>query len=512
MTTADGRFTFVIETVGIEADFRVTATKPGYLSGAAGNLGPLDYVGQVYHVAAARPADDVVVRLWPAATLAGRVTDTAGEGAIGARVELYSAVYTGLGLRWIRSAGQLAKTDDRGEYRLEGLKPGDYVLSVRRATASDSDAATFFPSGVSAATVHVFSFAAGDSARADVVLTRKGALGSVTGTIRGGDVDLATLVVEMVALDAAGRALDFSRMKAPVGPSGTFAFREVPDGQYVVSTVRFPEPPKPSFLWEGDFLRTASSYLPAGTVLAPLPPDPTWVARTTASVDPVRRHDHVELDLQPGSRIGGRVVFEGGEISRNILPTLPLVVRPADGTDLGKIPQSRIEGDGTFTSVGLPDGDYIVNLAPNAEVLKSWRVVSITLDERQVLGEAIELRSSEVGGLVLTLSQEITAISGTVVDTAGRVPKAARVIVFPTSRSKRSAYLAPPAPQLVLQAPVMLDGTYRVEVPPGAYHVAAVSAFPSTWMTPAYLETLESRAASLDVRRGEQEVARLVIR
>ena len=67
----------------------------------------------------------------PGAILGGRVFDMAGGLVSNASVQVFSIAYqTGFALLQPAIAGVAKTTDDRGEYRLFWIPPGDYYLGV----------------------------------------------------------------------------------------------------------------------------------------------------------------------------------------------------------------------------------------------------------------------------------------------------------------------------------------------------------------------------------------------
>ncbi|HEY4364012.1 MAG TPA: carboxypeptidase regulatory-like domain-containing protein [Bryobacteraceae bacterium] len=83
---------------------------------------------QSFDIAAGQQIKDVTFRLRPWAVLSGKVRFEDAELAIGARVEMFRAVRL-RGRRTYQSVGGTL-TDDRGEFRIFGLQPGEYFLAA----------------------------------------------------------------------------------------------------------------------------------------------------------------------------------------------------------------------------------------------------------------------------------------------------------------------------------------------------------------------------------------------
>ena len=72
--------------------------------------------------------DTVNIPLWRLGSIAGRVVDERNEPVVGVVVRAFSTVP--IAGQPQLAAGPLATTDDRGVYRVSGLEPGRYVVSV----------------------------------------------------------------------------------------------------------------------------------------------------------------------------------------------------------------------------------------------------------------------------------------------------------------------------------------------------------------------------------------------
>ncbi|MCB1021390.1 MAG: carboxypeptidase regulatory-like domain-containing protein [Acidobacteria bacterium] len=107
-------------------------------------------------VPAARPLTDVRIAVDRAGVIAGRVTDEHSQPVVGARVIAFEPhVYTEMDMigRWSEHE---STTDDRGEYRIWDLEPGEYVVAVMPEPAVPAGgvvrlrrAAAFYPAGLS---------------------------------------------------------------------------------------------------------------------------------------------------------------------------------------------------------------------------------------------------------------------------------------------------------------------------------------------------------------------------
>ena len=107
-----------------------------------------------------------------------------------------------------------------------------------------------------------------------------------------------------------------------------------------------------------------------------------------------------------------------------------------------------------------------------------------------------------MAGLVVTLTDRPTEISGIVKDAAGRPAPGFPIIVFSTDRNNWTT-----GSRRVLQARPSSDGQYRlVGLPAGEYYVAAVTDIdPTQLYDPAFLQQLTASSFKITLADGEKK-------
>ena len=120
-----GRFAFTGLPGGI--GYLLSAGKFGYFDGRYGSRGARAVARRISLVDGQWFADATIELLRPAA-IGGRVLDEAGEPMVGVPVRAFVEIFVA-GTRHL-AAGVVAKTDDRGVYRLANLTPGRYLVMV----------------------------------------------------------------------------------------------------------------------------------------------------------------------------------------------------------------------------------------------------------------------------------------------------------------------------------------------------------------------------------------------
>ncbi len=134
-TDAGGRF--VIDGLA-PGDYRITAFRNGFVRQGFGQNEPGD-PGAPVRLQAGRTFE-ASLQLTPAAVIVGRIVDGFGEPIPNAEVSAMSPPSNPDVQPALQPAAS-SSTDDRGEYRLFWLEPGEYIVS---ATASRTDSSSLF--------------------------------------------------------------------------------------------------------------------------------------------------------------------------------------------------------------------------------------------------------------------------------------------------------------------------------------------------------------------------------
>lgn len=231
----DGRFRFDNLPGGPAT---ISAQKPGFFSPqeiGMGQMGESPYpVVQV-----GRDTGDISVKLMPAGSISGRVTNSDGEPISGVQVRIILKHMVGGEMRWEDRAN--TTTDDTGNFRSSGLLPGDfYVATVAHSVSELAPLARtakqnfdevysglFFPGTADAASASPVHVEPGQQVEADFSLRTERAY-RISGVITGGLSGRTGISL----LDANGNQIwaksgyDSSRSE--------FRFFDVPPGVYSI--------------------------------------------------------------------------------------------------------------------------------------------------------------------------------------------------------------------------------------------------------------------------------------
>ena len=500
--TSDSAGRFVLPGLA-DGAYTVRASKAGYLGGEYGQLTPLGPGMRV--VVQQGRAGAVALRVWKYGVITGRVIDDAGEPVIGAEVGDYPITYEG-GYRAARR-GRTAKTDDRGVYRLTSTTPGSHIVGAILASADEWHPVTYHPSAPSLGSARSLEIQSGDELSAiDIILPRYPTFalrGRVINIPTGRPSAVARLFSVLDDHDELGRVT--------VSDGGTFEFGRVPAGQFRIQVESRPAPAQPGgrpWLQAGNGTDSISGR--SDGPLAGLPADDMlWATAPAAIVD----RDLVvpNVSLARAYSITGRVVFSGGaprpaaeEIARSAV-----FVRSRDGSNLGEFPVGRVRDDLTFSTAGVPPGQYVVSPSLRAG---PWRLAAVVRGGQTLPNDLVSVADSGPASVELVFTDQRTELSGAVRDSQGRPTSDACVYVFPADSNRWKDF--GPLPRSFRRVRAEADGAYRItELPSGAYHVVAAGAdVPDNWLNPEFLRRLAAAGIMITIADGNVQNRDLIIR
>jgi hypothetical protein len=121
-TDGEGRFRFMNVTAG---QYRIVALAPGFVSASESPQG----MGKLMNVADSENIENVELHLRRGAVITGRIADPSGNPVVEKEVRLMKMDQRGNFARFnIGSSPELARTDDRGVYRIHSLPAGKYKV------------------------------------------------------------------------------------------------------------------------------------------------------------------------------------------------------------------------------------------------------------------------------------------------------------------------------------------------------------------------------------------------
>jgi protocatechuate 3,4-dioxygenase beta subunit len=384
-TNDDGTFRFGPLTPG---RYVIIAEKPGaFVAGQYGQPKP-DLPGQVVRVQAnAESAIDIA--LTRAAVISGRVVDETGDPLPLASVFVapppgslprvnVPVLNMGDGRVWSsRDTNVIAldATNDRGEFRIFGLLPGEYILFAtmpsRRGDTS-RPVPIYFPGVTDPAQAMRLTAEAGHELSEINFTARRVPTVRVSGFIATPDGGPASRVSVTLHVDQP----DGNEMVAQIamtGDDGAFSFEASP-GQYIVRARKPHIPPPDSSVAMADL---------SGS-------QPLWVGEADIS--------GVFMKLTYGATLRGRFVFEGTRRPANKDRFRVQVQSGSPGAVVG----ARPNADDSFVVRGIESGQRRVFVAAGEP---EWVAKSVVLNGQDLMDRPIDFREeATVGELVITFT------------------------------------------------------------------------------------------------------------
>jgi protocatechuate 3,4-dioxygenase beta subunit len=555
LTRSGGRFLF---TGLAAASYSIEVTKSGYLPGAFGRRRP-GGVGQSIPLAADERKTGVRIQLWEFAAITGSVIDEAGEPVVGVQVQAMRRVFES-GYPKLQTPGVSASTDDRGEFRIDGLVPGAVTVCVattpvalptgvvdalaqaladgtiaefRRqiGTApmpgssglrigdvvvqpgtnqrlapvwSGEDGKTFaypttcHPNGPPSLSETV-QLDSGAERRVDIRLAPRAAA-DVAGHLLGPEGPMARVPIRLVAGYTAQLTGEqgFETAITMTDAAGAFRFIGVSEGDYTLLALKSPE----------------AAPVQGGPMFA-ASPDPAYWARVPVAVTEKGVTD-LEVTMQRGFRVTGRLEFDGTspKPSPEMMERYGVVFAPAEGNGgrQSNALRAGIDREGRIVSPEMPPGRHVVWFVAFADdriASAAWVTVGATIDGRDASNIPYELKG-DVTTLVVTRTDRPTMIAGTVRDAQSQADADAVVLVFPVDPQRWKDFGS--SSRTLRQARATETGGYRiVGVPVGDYFVVGVpEAEAGDWQDPAVLAVLARSASRVTIGRNEQKTMDVV--
>ncbi|HEY1182970.1 MAG TPA: carboxypeptidase-like regulatory domain-containing protein [Bryobacteraceae bacterium] len=476
ITNSEGKFTLRDVDPGT---YVLTVERDGYVVGR-GQSPTVD-------VQAGQTASDVKVTLLRTGAISGRILDADGDPISGVGV----VVSATRARKDSRSGRGYATTNDRGEYRVFQIAPGEYRVSaiyapknqfdgVRMqrparagaATGSEAYPTVFYPGTVDARQAAVVKVEPGAELQGfDLQLVRAHAV-RVRGRIAATSGS-PTLLFQVVTLgpigqpDSPGPSYNFLIR----GPKGEFEFQDVLPGTYRlrVESGGFNEPNRIS-------------------------------AQRTLEIGD---SDIEGLELTPGQSrsLSGRVI---PPVSRKLQPGLMVELESQDAGDTQAGGVAQVGADGAFTISQVAPGEYDVAIGSTTDGEDDAYIQAIRMGDADALAEGVHVGEGQPLPLEIVLQANGGAAECAVTDDKGDPVPSASILVAPDAPRQRQA-------ALFGECRTRPDGTCKVAgITPGEYHVYA---FPAGTeidrRDPDALKPFEKYGEAVKFAEGERKLLNL---
>ncbi len=526
MSTTDAAGDYAL--VGLRAGrYTISVSRPGFVTLSYGQRRPRQPATPI-QVLAGDDLRDVSFSLPRGSVITGRLVDEDGVALPLAAVRAMRYVFR-QGHRQLVPAGE-DRSDDRGQYRIFGLAPGNYYVSataprqLRRAAVgrvapgaggpagrfapgadgpagrfadpfepppADDDqglgyAPTYYPgaTGLGQAlpvTLGLSTEMTGVDFGVLLVPTAR-----VSGTVlRADGVNPGAARVVLVPED--GAFFRGAMSGARVEDDGRFEIRHVPPGRYILRAV----------------LRRAFGGPRDGG--RPRGRTPPMFASQALEID---GFDVTDLTLVqgPGARLSGSVDFDTTEGDPDDLTRIRVSATPLAPIPMIGSVDARVQSDGTFELEGIADGARLLRAsgAPTG-----WVLQAVHLDGRDVIDTPLDFGGAgHVEGVRLIFSDRVSALSGVVHNRRGEPLTDFTVIAFPPNEERWQ-----PASRFIRASRPDQNGSYQITgLPAGDYLLAAVDVVEQgEWYDPRFLDPLRAGAVRLRLGAGEAKALNLTL-
>lgn len=514
-TNADGRY----EVTGLAGgSYPVQASKESFVPWRYRQTALDEREPAMVTVGDDQAVDDIDIVLPKAAVVSGRVVEPGGRIVANARVMPVVSVFQNGRRRlrpvWTRMVRHDVTTNDRGEFVLSELPPGDYfVLALPPAGPSAAALDPRQPGLAPALYPAAASLTAAAPLRVDF------------GDVRNGlDITLSTAArfeIRGVVFDRSGRPAREGRVQAlrrgylpsmdfEYGLAGEAAVQA--DGSYVLRGLR------PERYGLRALLQTAEADRVEQRIADRLE-STAWSVVDVGQQDV----DRVRLSASRLATVRGRVSFDDASAAQSIAPS-DVCARPNawDLDDAWFGVGERISTPGPDSAGRLSPGyTFEWRLLPGRLALSaglcsdgpfattpSWQVKRIVAGGRVVTDEGVDVGTDGLDDIeiVLTIGPRLT---GVVRDAQG-TPRANRPVIVFSRDSTRWARLRNRYFAIGFTDP---QGRYQAAAPPGEYYAAAVERGTiETWSDPEFLEKLAAAAVRVSLTEREASQVDLVVR
>ncbi len=382
--------------------YRFVATRPGFVNQPYQARGSDD--GALLSLTSGEKVSDVLFRMIASGVITGRVINDEGEGVVHAQVMALRAPSEDE----IEDQGAMnpqqpavrpelwpvasVQTDDRGQYRIFGLKPGDYYIRAENSFDPDNNirvdesfwvqqlegseyAPAYYPGVTQSSQAQVASVKAGDEMQADVLMQRT-KTAEIGGHVIGRNGPTKGV---WVSLMQRGADISGSDRQDATDETGAFRFKGVPPGSYLISAYTREE---------GD-----NVYEPRGQ------------QKIEVSGENI---DSLTILLGGGTNLQGRITVAGA--GSPALDQVRISLSGIDGDSFGG--HGEVKKDGTFEIRAVNDGDYALTVWG---LEKNWYVKSVRLGAEDILEKGLQLESGSAGGrLDVVVSSASAELEGSV--------------------------------------------------------------------------------------------------
>lgn len=421
-TVSDSTGRFIIKNIPA-GRYRFLASHTGYVDLPYQSSG--GDTGAVLALHAGQEVKDVLFRMTLSGVITGRVNDEDGEPMALIQVlalrrptneELEDPERSPWGGHELQPAG-LSQTDDRGQYRIFGLKPGEYYIKaideydptypmatdsemeVRKALGSQY-APVYYPGVMQMGQAQTVSLTAGEESQADFIMRRTHTV-DISGRVIGADGKPADAFLYLEDLAAAEFGVSHT---TETDIKGEFKMKGVAPGSYTLHAQQHSSE---------DAIYHANQKIEVGS-------------------DNI---DSITLAMGRGVNVSGRIEVSGRGTVQLERIYINLISSEGQTTDAW----GDVKKDGTFHLLDVPEGTYAVSVHG---LDQTWHVKSVRLGTDDVLAKGLEIEKGQASGTIqIAVSNSGAELTGSVVQDDKPVV-GARVRINPDPQTRYNRLLS----------------------------------------------------------------------
>jgi len=561
----NGRVVFRGLTAG---NYLLTASRSGYVKTFYGSSFPGRGPGIAVTVLDGQHVDGVNIRMLRGSVITGTLRTASGRPAPNQSVQAMMVRTGGGERRAINLEGGLGSvmTDDRGMYRIFGLAPGDYIVSIptvifgsqdMRAVSADelkwadktvadsANAVGGVPAAVSPAPAAGATMAYSPVYYPGTTVVNEatvvtlgpaeersgvdfGLLLVPTSTIKGRVIDPdgrpqanVSISLKQAVPNALDLFADLFNSSGRTNADGTFTLQGVKPGSYMLSvraTPKAADAPPPGAGNPDPAAARAAALADLGGIFGGAT---THWAEENVTVQGTDI-ENITLTLRPGMTVRGKIVYEATtktpptDLTKTSLSLSPMTTgSAADPAAVaaallgGGSSTAKVAADGTFTISGVAPGRYRLNTplglipVPGANFMNGgWTLKSVMAGGRDIADAPIEIKAGT------DVSSVVATFTDRPTELSGTVFDGLGRVTpnFPiVVFSTDQAYWTPSSRHVQTARPAS-DGQFKVTgLPAGEYYVCAVTAVERTEVyEPAFLEQLVAVSFKITLADGQK--------
>lgn len=474
---ASGKFTIIHIEPG---KYRLSASRTGFVDAEYGSRDFLQG-GTPVSLAPAQRMRDVQFRMTPHGVITGRVLDAEGEPMAFLQVQAMRYRYPH-GRKQLVAYGSAA-TNDLGEYRIFGLPPGRYFVSVsnrqsylsgRPAPGATQDpeeeyVPTYYPGTSDPTGAAALDVGAGVQIRGVDLVPSKRRTVHVKGNVTDASgSDGRRLMVFLMPRGVSG--LGAMNRPSTIDANGNFDIRGVASGSYTLVAA----------LQERG--RPFTSRLPVE------------VGNNNI--------ENLSITINPAMNLPGRVRLDGQTAADISNVQVTLRSRDANVPMFGANTMVRLKEDGSFSLANVNPDNYSVTVSGLPD---GFYVKSIMASGQDALVSGLNLTTGAAAAIDILLAPNAGQATGVVQNEQQQPAAGVTVVLIPQEkeRSEQSQYYK--------TATTDAAGAFTLKnLDPGQYKIYAWREVePGAYMDPEFVKPVENRGESLTIRESSQASVQL---